>query len=87
MTLIELLVLTILITLLCGVLLFFYTLYQVMVYIDKIELYNGGDIIGIGDINPDTTKENTVTTSTTEKISPNTPDTVYKRLKRNKLNK
>jgi hypothetical protein len=96
MTLIELAVIAILITLLCGVLVFFWLLYQIMKYIDNIEMYGGGDTI-VGN-NPDTTKKNT--TSTMEKIlqnsrygafptdntSPNTPDTVYKTIKyKNKI--
>lgn len=44
---------------------FFYTIYQVMNYIENIEMYNGGDIIGIGDdtINPDTSTTEEKTTN------------------------
>lgn len=45
---------------------FFYTIYQIINYIEKINSYPGGDIIGIGDdtINPDTSTEKKTTTNT-----------------------
>ena len=49
MTLIELAVIAILITLLCGVLIFFWLIYQIMKYIDNIEMYGGGDLIGVSE--------------------------------------
>lgn len=44
---------------------FFYTIYQVINHIEKIDSYPGGDIIGIGDdtINPDTSTMEKKTTN------------------------
>lgn len=61
MTTIEYLVLAILILATIGLGAFFYALYQVMNYIENIEMYNGGDIIGVGDDNTDTINSDTST--------------------------
>lgn len=69
MTAIEVLVGVVLVLVISGLVLFYMTLYQILKHIDNIEMFDGGDIIGIGDtadeINPDKT------TSTMETISRN----------------
>ena len=59
MTAIEVLVGVVLVLVISGLVLFYMTLYQILKHIDNIEMFDGGDIIGIGnttdEINPATT--------------------------------
>ena len=75
MTIIEILIAIALLLIIFGLVVFYTVVYQVIKYTDNLEMYDGGDIIGIGDttdmINPATTTDNT----TTRTVNP--PDDAY----------
>ena len=69
MTIIEILIAIALLLIIFGLVVFYTVVYQVIKYTDNIEMYDGGDLIGIGDdmdmINPATTTTTPTTVKTT----------------------
>ena len=64
MTIIEILIAIALLLIIFGLVVFYTVIYQVIKYTDNLDMYDGGDIIGIGDnddmINPATTTKTTI---------------------------